>query len=208
MNSRSALRHNLSFRFPLLAAALGCAGLLLLAGGGGSARAEINLFGGLAPPPAAEQLAALPAQMLRVESPDKAQTFTDSTTLRHLLSWDARGQVLRVVMVFTNSNTQGQGSNRVEEQFTFRLPGVSLDPATGLFTARGPRGLTVPVARRVRGGGGFSTQNAVEPTAGSRVFVSIVEGLVKVTLAADPAGSAVTDRSPTHWVIDNPVGAL
>jgi hypothetical protein len=205
MNSRLLARRRVSgFGFLSLVAA----GALLSAGRGSTVRAEINLFGGAPPPPAAEQLAAQPARLVRIESPDNAQTFTDSTTVRHLLRWDARAQALRVVMVFANSGSQGQGSNRVEEQFTFRLPGVSLDPETGVFTVRGPRGLAVPVAKRVRGGGGFSTQNAVEPTVGARVFVSIVEGLVKVTVTADPAGSAVTDRQPTHWVIDSPVSAL
>lgn len=148
----------------------------------------------------------MPARMLRIESPDKVQTFTDCIILRHLFGWEERAQTLRVVMVFSNSNTQGQGSSRVEEQFTFRVPGISLDPESGVFSVRGPRGNAVPVAKRVRGGGGLRTQNAIEPTTGTRIFVSIVEGLVKVTLTADPAGSAVTDRSPTHWVIDGLVG--
>ena len=171
-------------------------------------RADFNLFGGAPPPPAAEQLAEVPVRMLKIVSPDKAQTFTDSTTTRHLLSWDERTQALRVVMVFVNSNVQGQGTSRVEEQFTFRVPGVSLDAASGVFSVRGPRGNAIPVARRIRGGGGIRTQNAVEPTVGTRIFVSIVEGEVKVTLTADPAGAAVTDRSPTHWVIDGLVGAI
>ncbi len=171
-----------------------------------SARAEISLFGGAPPPPAEEQLAGMPARMLRIESPDKVQTFTDNTVLRHLLNWDDRAQLLRVVMVFSNASAQSQGSSRVEEQFTFRVPGISLDAATGVFSVRGPRGNPVPVAKRVRGGGGLSTQNAIEPTVGTRIFASIVDGQVKITVTADPASSAVTDRSPMHWVIDGPTG--
>lgn len=174
-----------------------------------TARADLNLFGGAPPPPAAEQLAEVPARMLKIASPDKAQTFTDGTTTRHLLNWDERGQALRVFLVFVGySSTQGNGNNRVEEQFGFRVPGITFDAASGVFSARGPSGKAIPVARRVRGGGGLRTQNAIEPTVGTRIFVSIVEGEVKVTLTADPASAAVTDRSPTHWVIDGAVGAL
>ena len=181
---------------------------MVLGQSGAISRAQLSMFNGAPPPPAAEQLAAEPARMLRITSPDTAQTFTDSTTTRHLLRWDERAQALRVVMVFVNTASQGNGTNRVEEQFTFRVPGVSLDPATGVFSVRGPRGNAIPVAKRIRGGGGLRTQNAVEPTVGTRIFVSIVEGQVKVTLTADPAGSSATDRASTHWVIDSLVSAI
>lgn len=158
-------------------------------------------------PAAAAQMSVTPSGLLQIVSPDAAQTYAGGVTTRFALEWDRRAQILRAFVTFTNSPFVNDSTPRREEQFTFRLPGVVLDPATGIFSARDPRGRSVPVAVRVRGGGLFRTANAVEPTVGTTIYVSKVLGRVKVSLTANPTAPATTDKAQ-HWVIDGQVGLL
>jgi hypothetical protein len=161
-----------------------------------------------APMAAAGPISMTTSGLLQVLSPDTAQTFAGGVTVRYLLNWDRRTQELRALVAFTNSPYQDPDTPRREEQFGFRFPGVTLDPATGVFSVRDPAGNSVPVAVRVRGGGGlFSRQNAVEPTAGVSIYVSKISGRVAVRLTAKPTAPATADKS-NHWVIDGQVGLL
>ncbi len=145
---------------------------------------------------------------LQLISPDTAQTFAGGVTIRYLLNWDSRAQVLRAMLTFSNSPYQDTNTQRKEEQFGFRIPGVTLDANSGVFFARDPAGNNVPVAVQVRGGGGFlSRRNPIEPTVGSTIYVSKPGGRVSVRLIAKPAAPATTDKA-NHWVIDGQVGVL
>ena len=152
-------------------------------------------------------ISVTPSGLLQVLSPDTAQTFAGGVTVRYLLNWDRRAQVLRALVAFSNSPYVNPDTQRQEEQFGFRFPGVALDPATGVFSVRDPAGNNVPVAVQVRGGGLFSRRNAIEPSSGVTVYVSKIGGRVAVRLTAKPAAPAVADKA-NHWVIDGQVGLL
>ena len=185
------------------------ASVLLFAAPGVSNRARAEMPFRIEPnnPATEAQMSVTPRGLLQIVSPDTAQTFAGGVTTRFLLEWDRRAQVLRAFITFTNSPYQNDSTSRREEQFLFRLPGVALDPATGVFSARDPQGHNVPIAVRVRRGGLFSTSNAVEPTAGTTIYVSKISGRVKVSLTANPSAAAVADKAQ-HWVIDGQVGIL
>ncbi len=146
--------------------------------------------------------------LLQILSPDTAQTYAGGVTTRFLLNWDSRGQVLRAFVTFTNSPYQDTQTPRREEQFSFRFPGVTLDPATGVFSARDPAGNLIPVAVKVRRRGGFfSRSNPIEPTAGATIYVTKISGRVAVRLTAKPDAPPTADKT-NHWVIDGQVGIL
>ena len=149
-----------------------------------------------------------PTGLLQVLSPDTAQTYAGGVTTRYVLNWDRREQVLRAFVQFTNSPYQDTQTSRREEQFGFRFPGVSLDESTGVFSVRDPQGgRPIPVAVRVRGGGLLSRSNAIEPTAGTTIYVSKISGRVAVRLTAKPTAPPTADKA-NHWVIDGQVGVL
>lgn len=146
--------------------------------------------------------------LLQVLSPDTAQTFAGGVTTRYLLNWDNRGQALRALVTFTNSPYQDTQMSRREEQFSFRFPGVTLDPATGVFSVRDPAGNPIPIAVKMRRRGGFfSRSNAIEPTVGATIYVSKISGRVSVRLTAKPTAPPAADKA-NHWVIDGQVGLL
>jgi hypothetical protein len=82
---------------------------------------------------------------ISITSPDKAVTFAYGTIKQRTLFWDGRGKILMARVVFTDADPV-VGSPQ-DDAHEFRLPGVSFDPAKGVFYAVSARGETIPVAR-------------------------------------------------------------
>jgi hypothetical protein len=94
-------------------------------------------------------LQALPAQMdagplISITSPDAAATFVYGSIKEHSLVWNKKEKVLVAHVTFVD--TQDNSGSANEDTHEFRLPGITLDEAKGIFFARSAKGELVPVA--------------------------------------------------------------
>lgn len=148
-------------------------------------------------------LAAVRQRGSRVEivSPDRAETWVNGHTIRHVLLWDRRREALLVQLTFDNFHEVGWQRPRREEMFSFYLPGVVRDAVTGTFlTVAG-----VPVAATQRGGLGAGN---IQPTPGTTIHVTKPDGQVHVVLTATAGSPAVPDSQDGRWRIEGIVGVL
>ena len=153
--------------------------------------------------PAPGEPAARRRRGLRVEivRPARAETWVDGHTIRYVLLWDRRREALLAQVTFDNFHEVDWQHPRQEETFSFYLPGVGRDAATGVFaTADG-----VPVAAYQRGG---HSAGDIRPTPGTTLFVTKPGGQVHVVLTATPGSPAVADSRGGHWRIEGVVGVL
>ena len=138
---------------------------------------------------------------MEIVSPDRAETWVDGSTIRYVLLWDRRREELLAQITFDNFHEVDWQHPRKEETFSFYLPGVGRDAATGVFaTADG-----VPVAAYQRGG--LAAGN-IRPTPGTTLHVTKPNGQVHVALTATPGSPAIADSRGGHWQIEGIVGVL
>ncbi len=139
---------------------------------------------------------------VEIISPDRAETWVNGHTIRYVLLWDRRREALLAQITFDNFHEVDWQHPRREETFSFYLPGVARDAATGVFvTADGG----VPVAATQRGGLGTGD---IRPTPGTTIYVTKPDGQVRVTLTATPGSPAVADPRGGRWQIEGVVGVL
>lgn len=147
---------------------------------------------------------APPRRGSRVEivSPDRAETWVNGHTIRHVLLWDRRREALLAQITFDNFHEVDWEHPRREETFSFYLPGVVRDAGTGVFTTASG----VPVAMTQRAGLGAGS---IQPTSGTTLFVTKPNGQVHVVLTATP-GSPVTVEAAGggRWRIEGVDGVL
>lgn len=139
---------------------------------------------------------------VEIVSPDRAETWVNGHTIRHVLLWDRRREALLVQLTFDNFHEVDWQNPRREETFSFYLPGVVRDAATGTFFTAGGE---VPVAATQRGG---LRAGNIRPTAGTTIYVTKPEGQVHVVLTATAGSPAVADSLDGHWRIEGIVGVL
>jgi hypothetical protein len=129
-------------------------------------------------------MAALPlradddAPPIIIKSPDSATTFAFGTIKHRALVWNDATQTLYAEVTFTDE--QPDNLQAEDDSHRFRLPGVTLDKAKGVFYVTTPQGEAIPVARRKKSL--FLSTIEVLPNAIVRVYHR--HGDVSVTLEA------------------------
>jgi hypothetical protein len=83
--------------------------------------------------------------LISITSPDAAATFVYGSIKEHSLIWNKKEQVLIAHVTFIDSQDNSGSAN--EDTHEFRLPGITLDEAKGIFFARTTKGELVPVAQ-------------------------------------------------------------
>jgi hypothetical protein len=81
---------------------------------------------------------------ISITSPDTGTTFSTGTIKERSLYWSRRSKTLIARVSFIDSQSVG---TPVEDVHEFRLPGVTLDEAKGIFFATTAKGVVIPVAR-------------------------------------------------------------
>ncbi len=81
---------------------------------------------------------------ISITSPDTATTFAFGTVKSHSLIWDKKSRMLLAEVTFTDAELNFGQSN--DDTHQFRLPGVTLDAAKGIFFASSAKGESIPVA--------------------------------------------------------------
>lgn len=141
--------------------------------------------------------------VVRVISPDTAETWAvNGVTTHYKLFWDGRRHELLALLTFANSPRVTRWEQRQEEQRTFRLPGVELEPDGRTLSIRDSGG-RIAVGALTHGFFG----EAVRPAAGTLVRVAIDRrGTVRVSLHASdrpvPRPPDEPDSDDLHWHID------
>ncbi len=91
-------------------------------------------------------LAFARADVVRVQSPDTAQTYSFGTILWRQLRWIPARQALVASITFSNVDYVSRVEPRHDERFDFALPGVQCERATGVFFVRAKSGAKLRVA--------------------------------------------------------------
>ncbi len=122
---------------------------------------------------------------ISIASPDTGSTFVFGELKSRSLIWNARDKVLIARVTFTDSEMSANTPQDDTEDF--RLPGISFDPAKGIFSAKSAKGAIIPVARIKK----VLFVKSIEVLPNARVRVMHERGVVNVTLEAidpnDPA---------------------
>jgi hypothetical protein len=82
---------------------------------------------------------------ISITSPDAATTYAYSSIKEHELFWDKKTQTLIARVVFTPVDSDSASAD--DDSHNFRLPGVTFDHATGIFSAVTAAGDSIPVAK-------------------------------------------------------------
>jgi hypothetical protein len=138
---------------------------------------------------------------ISITSPDVGTTFVYGTIKNHQLVWNKVQKILlaRVTFIDTETN-EGQPTEDVHE---FRLPGVNLDEAKGVFFAQSARGEIIPIAHYKK----TLFVKSIETLPNARVRIIRDHGNITVILEAispnDPAmhpPPESSDPDGTHQV--------
>jgi hypothetical protein len=157
-------------------------------------------------------LAALPLRaeqdfspVISIASPDTATTFVFGTIKSRALIWNESTRTLSAEVTFEDEQQTAQAT---DDTHRFRIPGITLDKAKGIFYATSAAGEAVPIARRKKEL--FLSTIEVLPNAIVRVFHH--HGDVSVTLEAirpselaliqkeQAAGDTTTNRDGSHTI--------
>jgi hypothetical protein len=84
--------------------------------------------------------------VISIASPDTATTFAFGTISKRALVWSESAQTLFAEITFVDVDPSNNQSN--DDTHRFRLPGITLDKAHGVFYATSPKGEVIPIARR------------------------------------------------------------
>jgi hypothetical protein len=139
--------------------------------------------------------------VISIVSPDVASTFAFGTMTKRALIWSESTQTLLAEVTFEDEQQSTNQAN--EDTHRFRLPGVTLDKAHGIFYATSSKGEVIPVARKKKALF-FST---IEVLPNAIVRVSHPRGQVMVTLEAiRPSDLARIKKEQASSNPDNPDG--
>jgi hypothetical protein len=138
------------------------------------------------------------AGVVKIISPDTAQTYSYSDVTWKSLRWDAGRRRLTANITFSTYNYVNHFEPLAEESYVFAFPGVKYDRAAGTFFATNARGEHIPVAKYGWDGIG----HAIQPLPGTVIYIVKQSGKVVVALTAtDSPGRP--DPFQLHWVEDN-----
>ena len=84
--------------------------------------------------------------LISIDSPDTATTYQLGSIKHHGLLWNDATQTMSAEVTFEDVDRTGPEPD--EDTHRFRIPGITLNKAQGIFYAASPSGETVPVARR------------------------------------------------------------
>jgi hypothetical protein len=84
--------------------------------------------------------------VISIASPDTATTFVYGTIKSRALIWSDSKQTLSAEITFVDEQQTTNQPN--DDTHRFRLPGIALDKAHGVFYATSPKGEVSPIARR------------------------------------------------------------
>jgi hypothetical protein len=116
--------------------------------------------------------------LISIASPDTATTFAFGTIKRRALIWSESTRTLSAEVTFEDEQQYTLQPNY--DTHRFRLPGVTLDKAHGIFYATSPKGEVIPVARRTKA----LFLSTIEVLPNAIVRVNHHRGEVTVTLEA------------------------
>jgi hypothetical protein len=136
---------------------------------------------------------------ISITSPDTASTFVFGTIKNHALIWNKAAKLLIARVTFVDA--QQDNSQAYDDTHDFRLPGVTFDAATGVFSATSAKGEVIPIARIKK----VLFINTIETLPNAVIRVLHPKGNVTVILEAispnDPAMHAPPDNpNGTHQV--------
>ena len=132
---------------------------------------------------------------ISITSPDTASTYAYGTIKNHALVWNKAAKVLIARVTFIDA--QQDNSQAIDDTHDFRLPGVTFNPTTGIFSATTAKGEIIPVARVKK----VLFINSIETLPNAVVRVLHPKGNVTVIL------EAISPNDPSmHGPPDNPDG--
>ncbi len=143
---------------------------------------------------------------ISITSPDQGTTFAYGEIKNHELIWNKNTQMLSARVTFTDAQFNvGQPNDDIH---FFRLPGITFDPAKGIFYAMSAKGVAIPVAFMKK----TLFFKTVQATANANVRIIRERGQVTVILEAispdDPSLRPVpadTSTNDTHKVDINKI---
>ncbi|HEY2343394.1 MAG TPA: hypothetical protein VGH90_10210 [Chthoniobacteraceae bacterium] len=125
-------------------------------------------------------LFAAPAEAVTIESPNVGKTAVYNSIGWHQLRWIADRRLLVASMTFDNRDYESSEVRREEDRVDFAFPGVSLDPASGVFYAtEGHERVEVAAIHR----GWFGKEIRLAP--GARIETTMRAGKVRAALTAN-----------------------
>jgi hypothetical protein len=130
---------------------------------------------------------------ISITSPDTGTTYALGEMKSHTLLWNPATRTLIARVVFTDVVTDSQTPE--DDTHEFRLPGVTLDPAKGIFFARSAKGEVIPIAK-------YKKQlflTSIETLPNAHVRVLHPHGNLTVILEAiSPDDPAMHARPPSN----------
>jgi len=136
---------------------------------------------------------------ISITSPDKATTFAYGIIKNHALVWNKAAKMLVARVTFSEEDSNY--GNSTDDTHEFRLPGVTFDAATGIFSATTAKGEVIPVAHIKK----RLFISSIETLPNAVVRIVHPKGNVSVILEAispnDPSmHPPPTDSDSTHQV--------
>jgi len=149
--------------------------------------------------PAQDESVPDDAPPISITSPDTGNTFVYGIIKTHALVWNKSQKMLIARVTFAEEDATG--GSAADDTHEFRLPGVTLDEAKGVFFATSEKGEAIPVARFKK----VLFIQSIETTPNAVVRVLHPKGRLRVILEAispnDPAMHPPADSSgATHDV--------
>ena len=138
--------------------------------------------------------------LISITSPDQATTFVYGSIKNHSLVWNKKDKTLVALVTFIDVSDDSNSTS--QDSHEFRLPGIGLDPAKGIFYATASSGQTVPVARFKKGL--FMQTIEVLPNAIVRILhphgnvTVILEAISPDDPAMHPAPAPAANPDGTH----------
>jgi len=141
--------------------------------------------------------------LISIVSPDSATTFAFGSISKRALLWSESSQTFFAEITFVDEQQYTLQPN--DDTHRFRLPGITLDKAHGIFYATSLKGEVIPVARKKKEL--FFTTIEILPNA--IVRVSHRHGEVSVSLEAIRPSDAAKLRKAqaAHDAQSNPDGS-
>ncbi len=88
------------------------------------------------------------ADTVQILSPDVQQSFAYGSVTSTYLEWDADQKTLTAVVNYSNTPYTQNPNNIDSDELTFKIPDVTYDPASGLYSVKNPKGVSIAIAKR------------------------------------------------------------
>ncbi|MDK3162337.1 hypothetical protein QPK87_38190 [Kamptonema cortianum] len=132
------------------------------------------------------------AQLL---SPDVQQSYAYGSATSSWLQWDESSQTMTAIINYSNTPYVQNPNNIQTDELTFKIPGVTFDSATGLYSIPGKGGAKIPFARR---NPTSQLTRRVLPLDSTRIVLDNMGGTFMLYVNACDQGEFNNDGAP--WV--------